>query len=292
MGDPDLALFPHIRSHLANEVGIVFWSISLTPLLFPLPPHPAPRSGVRASLGPALSHRCRAQLINSMGLRAHSFPARGRHQPELSAGGDGAGDAGSCTGRIWEAEHTLLCPIGCSPVCADEGLGAWCWSPAPNGWRWPRLPLPIAHSTREAQWYQIEPLVLEGTSGDHPVPPLCQSRATQNSSHRNASGGASMSPEKPIPSRPPQGNNHPNATAMAQQSLPAATTASITHSGSSTTCTKHRQQNPHRGNGKGKPWGTVPTASPRPHHGGAILNARQGISALVPHSFPGAPFPA
>lgn len=104
MGDLDLVLFPHIWSHLANEVDIVFWSISLTLLLFPLPPRPAPPSSAGPSLQSTFSHRCPAQLINSSqqrsvvipargadgcpaGLGAHSFPAQGRHQPEPSPGG-------------------------------------------------------------------------------------------------------------------------------------------------------------------------------------------------------------
>lgn len=101
MGDLDLVLFPHIWSHLANEVDIVFWSISLTLLLFPFLHAQLLRAVSGASLQSAFSHRCPAQLINSSqqksvvitargadgcpaGLGAHSFPAEGRHRPGVS----------------------------------------------------------------------------------------------------------------------------------------------------------------------------------------------------------------
>ena len=103
MGDPDLVLFPHVWNHLANEVDIVFWSISPTLLLFPFLRARLLRAVSGASLQSAFSHRCPAQLINSSqqkssvitargadgcpaGLGAHSFPAGGRHQPGVSIG--------------------------------------------------------------------------------------------------------------------------------------------------------------------------------------------------------------
>lgn len=118
MGDLDFVLFPHIRSHLANEVDIVFWSISLTLLLFPLPPHPAPPSTVRSPTA-ARSHRCRAQLINSLQQKAALTAAGGQRAPR------GVGAQSFPAGRCWRGPS-----IGLSSHM--EGVGAGNGEPRPS----------------------------------------------------------------------------------------------------------------------------------------------------------------
>lgn len=59
---------------------ILFSGPSLTLLLFPLPPHPAPLRAVRSPTA-ARSHRCRAQLINSLQQKAALTAAGGQRRP-------------------------------------------------------------------------------------------------------------------------------------------------------------------------------------------------------------------